>query len=89
MSPKCWVFPFHIFAQKREEQEYYSHYYEEWYEREMDYPSFGQVRFKLEENNIKTVFAVTEAVEGLYKQISSFFGKQSSSSKAALKKGGK
>ena len=27
------------------DQEYYSDYHDEWYEREMDYPSFGEMRY--------------------------------------------
>ncbi|XP_064182861.1 integrin beta-2-like [Anguilla rostrata] len=36
---------------------------------ELDYPSVGQVARKLSENNIQTIFAVTEKVEDIYKNL--------------------
>ncbi|TWW81159.1 integrin beta-2 isoform X2 [Takifugu flavidus] len=42
---------------------------------EMDYPSVGQLAFQLEKNNIQTIFAVTENVQKIYKQLSAIVPK--------------
>ena len=55
-----------------EEEKYHTHHYDTSYERETDYPSFSQVRQKLHENNIKTVFAVKEEVMSLYEEMAHF-----------------
>ncbi|XP_068602189.1 integrin beta-2 [Brachionichthys hirsutus] len=41
----------------------------------MDYPSVGQVATQLEKNNIQPIFAVTEEVETVYKQLSKMIPK--------------
>ena len=61
-----------------EEQKYHTHYYDTSYERETDYPSFSQVRQKLHENDIKTVFAVTNEVLSLYKEMADFMNTKAS-----------
>ena len=47
-------------------QNFYSHYYDEWYERETDYPSFGEMRYILHQKNIKVVYAVGKKVRDLH-----------------------
>ncbi|XP_075937149.1 integrin beta-2 [Anarhichas minor] len=42
---------------------------------EMDYPSVGQLAMQLEKNNIQPIFAVTENVEIVYKQLSKMIPK--------------
>ncbi|XP_077472896.1 integrin beta-2 [Stigmatopora argus] len=42
---------------------------------EMDYPSVGQVAMQLEKHNIQPIFAVTEKMEKMYKQLSKMFPK--------------
>nr|XP_023670611.1 integrin beta-2-like [Paramormyrops kingsleyae]XP_023670612.1 integrin beta-2-like [Paramormyrops kingsleyae] len=42
---------------------------------EMDYPSVGQVATKLADNNIQTIFAVTERVEYVYKALTELIPK--------------
>ncbi|CAF95982.1 unnamed protein product, partial [Tetraodon nigroviridis] len=43
--------------------------------RVMDYPSVGQLAVELEKNNIQTIFAVTENVNNVYKQLSAMIPK--------------
>uniref|UniRef100_A0A3Q4AUH3 Integrin beta n=1 Tax=Mola mola TaxID=94237 RepID=A0A3Q4AUH3_MOLML len=42
---------------------------------DMDYPSVGQLAMQLEKNNIQPIFAVTENVESVYKQLSKMIPK--------------
>uniref|UniRef100_A0A3Q0R2W5 Integrin beta n=1 Tax=Amphilophus citrinellus TaxID=61819 RepID=A0A3Q0R2W5_AMPCI len=42
---------------------------------EMDYPSVGQLATELEKNNIQTIFAVTQNVEPVYKELSKMIPK--------------
>ncbi|KAI3356614.1 hypothetical protein L3Q82_017821, partial [Scortum barcoo] len=42
---------------------------------EMDYPSVGQLAMQLEKNNIQPIFAVTENVQSVYKQLSAMIPK--------------
>ncbi|XP_042282583.1 integrin beta-2 [Thunnus maccoyii] len=42
---------------------------------EMDYPSVGQLAMQLEKNNIQPIFAVTQNVETVYKQLSKMIPK--------------
>jgi len=47
-----------------DDKEYYSH------SLNQDYPSVAQINSKIRENQIYTIFAVTEFYLGLYKQLS-------------------
>uniref|UniRef100_A0A3P8R4N3 Integrin beta n=1 Tax=Astatotilapia calliptera TaxID=8154 RepID=A0A3P8R4N3_ASTCA len=42
---------------------------------EMDYPSVGQLAMQLEKNRIQTIFAVTQNVESVYKELSKMIPK--------------
>ena len=53
------------FLKQPENRSHYSHYYDEWYERETDYPSFGEMRYILNQKNIKVVYAVKKDVSYL------------------------
>ena len=60
------------------ENKFHTHHYDTDYERETDYPSFSQVRQKLHENNIKTVFAVKKEVMSLYEEMADFMATEAS-----------